>query len=78
MSSNKTNKPASTKSNEVVKQEDVVVAVLVADSFNVRFAPVTETTPKVILLFRIVLKKTCIELKLIFKFRHSFLWSIDP
>lgn len=32
---------------DVVKQEDVVVAVLIADSFSVRFAPLTESKPKV-------------------------------
>lgn len=32
---------------EMVKQEDVIVAVLIADSFSVRFAPITESKPKV-------------------------------
>ena len=31
----------------MVKQEDVDVAVLIADSLSVRFAPLTESKPKV-------------------------------
>lgn len=42
------------KSREVVKQEEVAVAVLIADSFSVRFDPITNTRPKVML---------CINLK---------------
>lgn len=33
--------------SEVVKQEDVIVAILIADSFSIRFAPVTDLKPKV-------------------------------
>ncbi len=48
MSSNKAAKSGSTKPGaEVVKQEDVTIAVLIADSFSTRFAPVTESKPKV-------------------------------
>ena len=48
MSSNKTLKSGSSKpGTEVVKQEDVTIAVLVADSFSTRFAPVTASKPKV-------------------------------
>ena len=36
------------KSREVVKQEDIVVAVLIADSFSIRFAPITHDKPKVV------------------------------
>lgn len=49
MSTNKKSKTGAAKSgSEVVKQEDVIVAVLVADSFSIRFAPVTESKPKVL------------------------------
>jgi hypothetical protein len=36
--------------SEVLKQEDVVLAVLIADSFSIRFAPVTDSKPKVKIL----------------------------
>lgn len=36
--------------SEIVKQEDVTLAVLIADSFSIRFAPVTESKPKVRIL----------------------------
>ena len=42
------NKSAKASGADMVKQEDVVVAVLIADSFSVRFAPLTESKPKVI------------------------------
>lgn len=32
---------------EVLKQEDVIQAIVIADSFNIRFAPVTKKKPKV-------------------------------
>ncbi|KAI9558918.1 hypothetical protein GHT06_015707 [Daphnia sinensis] len=35
--------------SEVVKQEDVIVAILIADSFSIRFAPVTDLKPKALL-----------------------------
>jgi len=41
------NKSAKASGADMVKQEDVVVAVLIADSFSVRFAPLTESKPKV-------------------------------
>ncbi len=42
-------KPTKTagKSGQDVKQEDVIQAVVIADSFSTRFAPITETKPKV-------------------------------
>lgn len=33
---------------EDIQQEDVFQAVVIADSFNVRFAPITNEKPKVI------------------------------
>ena len=41
------NKSSKSSGADMVKQ-DVVVAVLIADSFSVRFAPLTESKPKVI------------------------------
>ena len=34
-----------------LQQEDVVQAVLIADSFSTRFAPITDTTPEVFFMF---------------------------
>lgn len=45
---NKATKPGTAKpGSEVVKQEDVTIAILIADSFSIRFAPVTDLKPKV-------------------------------
>ena len=35
------------KSDVDVKQEDIIIAVLIADSFSTRFAPITVDKPKV-------------------------------
>lgn len=35
------------KSDVDVKQEDVIIAVLIADSFSTRFSPITIDKPKV-------------------------------
>ena len=35
------------KGGEVFKQEDIIQAVVIADSFNVRFSPVTHAKPRV-------------------------------
>lgn len=36
-----------TSQREDLKQEDILQAVVIADSFNVRFGPVTERRPRV-------------------------------
>ena len=41
-------KSSKTSRADILKQENTVVAVLIADSFSVRFAPLTESKPKVI------------------------------
>ena len=41
-------KPTGKSNQEVVQQEDVIQAIVIADSFSVRFAPITESKPKVI------------------------------
>lgn len=68
MSTNKNAKSGSAKPGaEVVKQEDVIVAVLLADSFSIRFAPITDSKPNVI--------KICIfvsKLIVIFAFQQLF------
>lgn len=63
---------------EVVKQEDVTVAVLIADSFNVRFAPLTEKRPKVNtfrMYYSFRQSKNCNNM---FPCRLSFPLLIDP
>ena len=35
------------RGDDQFKQEDVLQAVVIADSFNVRFAPITDNKPKV-------------------------------
>ena len=35
------------KKREDFKQEDVLQAVVIADSFNIRFAPITKDKPRV-------------------------------
>jgi hypothetical protein len=53
---------------EVLKQEDVIQAVVIADSFNIRFAPITKKKPKVkftcifVLLVRIKESKNLMQL----------------
>ena len=42
--------PAKKRQREDLKQEDVLQAVLIADSFNTRFAPITNTKPRVTIL----------------------------
>jgi len=39
------------KSDVDVKQEDVIIAVLIADSFSTRFSPITIDKPKVYFIF---------------------------
>ena len=45
MGSVKPNKPGCKE----IQQEDVIQAIVIADSFSVRFAPVTDTKPKALL-----------------------------
>lgn len=72
MSSNKNSKTGAKSGSEVVKQEDVIVAVLIADSFSIRFAPVTDSKPKV--FFKILF---LVQRLNFFSFyaRHFFPWS---
>ena len=41
------NMSAKSKKREDFKQEDVLQAVVIADSFNIRFAPITKDKPRV-------------------------------
>ena len=43
----KQNMSAKSKRREDFKQEDVLQAVVIADSFNIRFAPITKDKPRV-------------------------------
>ena len=49
---------------EMIKQEETVVAVLIADSFSVRFAPITESKPKARKVLHILnMHKICLVLQ---------------
>lgn len=72
MSSNKNSKTGAKSGSEVVKQEDVIVAVLIADSFSIRFAPVTDCKPKV--FFKILFLVQRLNFFKLYA-RHFFPWS---
>lgn len=56
-----------------IKQEDILQAVVIADTFNVRFAPITEKKPRVKFKFVLQLPFTCSQHDATFFFAHHLL-----